>query len=264
MLKDLEVDHKRSSSTYCYVAKFDDPRAYQRWMAMSDEEQARTGLTTKKTTGGTLILPPGMDMKIVNPNLQKISDADTDILAMISSGLNESSNVMTGQNKGTYASAKAQKGPSSDRTQDEIHEFNNFWKYDFWSAVFFLKNAVSNFPKTFKVKKAVDFKNQEPIFKLVNKKPEELINIVNPVSAEVDYEGIAKSMLGVKHGSVKESLGISNELIASKFGINNYKEARLQSATEDEKYPELISAEDQEKEQEKIIEPKVKVKNKKR
>ena len=255
LLKDLEIDHKRSSSSYCYVCEFEDARAYKLWASMSDADRAKTGLMAKKTTGGTLVLPPGVTAKIINPQLQKISDSDTDILAMISSGLNESSNVMTGQNKGTYASSKSQKGPATDRIQDEIIEFNNFWKYDFWSAIFFLKNAIGRFPKTFKVREAVDFKGKEPVFKMVTKNPEELIKITNPVSADVDYEGVVKSFCGVKHGSLNETLGLSNELIASKLGINNYKSARLQTATEDDKFPELITAEDQETAQEKVIEP---------
>ena len=258
LLKDLEIDHKRSSSAYCYVAKFEDARSYKLWMSLSDEDRAKTGLMAKKTPGGTLVLPPGVDTKIISPQLQKISDADTDILGLISAGLNESSNIMTGESKGTYASSKSQKGPATDRMQDEISDFNKFWKYDFWSSIFFLKNAIGKLPKVFKVREAVDFKNQEPVFKMVSKKPEELIQINNPISAEVDYSDIVKSFCGVKHGSLNETLGLSNELIANKLGINNYKLARLQTATEDEKYPELITAEDQETKQEKVIEPKAK------
>jgi len=258
LLKELEIDHKRSSSSYCYVAEFEDARAYKLWVSLSDEDRAKTGLVAKKTPGGTLVLPPGVSMKIVAPQLQKISDADTDILSLISSGLNESSNTLTGESKGTYASSKSQKQPATDRIQDEISHFNKFWQFDFWASIFFLKGAISKFPKTFKVKQAVDFKNQEPVFKQVNKKPEQLINIVNPISSNVDYEGIVKSFCGVKHSDLHSTLGISNELIANKLGISNYKSARLQAATEDEKYPELVTPEDQEAKQDKVLESKTK------
>ena len=133
----------------------------------------------------------------------------------------------------------------TDRTSDEIAWFERFLKYDFWSSIFFLKSKISSFPSTFKVKTAVDFDdNQEPIFKKLPKRPEILIDISFPVSEGSDTEAQARAFLGVKHGNMSDTLGIPNSYIAKKMGISGYARMRLMKATEDEKYPELVSEAD--------------------
>ena len=251
-LKEYEIDHKKSSGSYVWAFEFDDIKAFKLWMSLTEEERRKTGIMAKMTPGGKMILPPGMKMKAANPTLPNISDSDTDILHMITAGLNEPEDISTGNAKGTFASVKASRAPMSDRTADEIEYFNRFFIYDFWGAVFFLRSTVTSFPKVFKIKEAVDFDdNQEPIFEKVKYSPEELIKVSYPTSELVDYEGRAKGFLGVKHGSTNTSLGVPNALIAKKMGISNYAKARLDKATEDEKYPELIEVEDQEATQEK-------------
>ena len=196
-----------------------------------------------------------MKLKVNNPNLPNISDTDTDILHQITSGLNEPEDVSTGQSKGTFASVKASRGPMSDRTADEAEYFERFMRHDFFSAVFFLSSAVSKFPKTFKVKEAVGFVKKKPIFKEVDRLPETLIDITFPTSEVVDYESRAKALMGVKHGSTHDTLGMPFSTIAKKLGFSNYKRLRLVAATEDEEYPELISPDDQESVEEKKLEP---------
>jgi len=196
-------------------------------------------------------LPPGMKMTAINPNLPKISEGDTDILHMVTGGLNEPEDVSTGQSKGTLASVKASRGPMSDRISDEISYFDKFLKYDFYASIFFLKSVVSNFPSEFSVREAVGFDKQKPKFKNVKKKPEFLIEVSYPESEINDAESRARAFLGVKHGSTYETLGIPNAVIAKKMGLGNYKKLRLQHATEEEKYPELLPSMDQEGQQEK-------------
>jgi hypothetical protein len=87
-----------------------------------------------------------------------------------------------------------------------------------------------------------------------------LIEIAFPVSEVNDAETRAKAYLGVKHGSVYDTLGVSNKTIAEKLGIGNYRRERLQQATEEDRYPELIPTEDAESAQEKKIEPGKKAK----
>jgi hypothetical protein len=246
-LKKYEIDHKKSSGAYVWVVTMEDVRAYKAWIALTDEEKRKTGLMTKKTPGGTLVLPPGMDIKAINPTLPKISDTDTDIMQMITSGLNEPEDVATGSSRGsTYSSVKATRGPMSDRVADEVAYFSRFLRHDFWGAVFFLKSAVTNFPKTFSVEEAVGFKDQEPIFRKVKRRPEQLLELSFPTSEVVDYEARARAFLGVKHGSTYDVLGIPHSDIAAKLGVGNYRKARLRHATEENKYPELIMNADQE------------------
>jgi len=254
-LKKYEIDHKKSSGAYLWVVNIEDPKTFRLWLSLSEEQKRETGIMAKKTPGGTLILPPGMKITAINPQLPKISEGDTDIMHMITSGLNEPEDVSTGQSKGTFASVKASRGPMSDRISDEVVSFERFLQYDFYGAIFLLKNKVGKMPEFFKVRKAVDFKNEKPIFENVKVKPENLVNISFPVSEVIEAESRARAYLGVKHGSVYDTLGIPNAEIAKKLGFGGYKKLRLEQATEDEMYPELIPTLDAEAVQENKIEP---------
>ena len=238
-LKKYEIDHKKSSGSYVWVITIEDPKSFRTWLSLSDEERRKTGIMAKKTPGSTLVLPPGMKMEAHAPKLPSISDTDTDILHMVTGGLNEPEDVSTGQSKGTFASVKASRGPMSDRISDEISYFDKFLKYDFYRAVFYLKAAVTDFPRLFPVRTAVDYKDKEPVFEEVMKPPEFLIDVTYPESEVNDTETKARAFLGVKHGSVYDTLGIPNEVIAKKMGFGNYRRLRLAQATEEEKYPEL-------------------------
>ncbi len=246
-LKQYEIDHKKSSGAYVWIFKVTDSKAFKIWLKLTDEERKKTGITAKKTPGSSLVLPPGIDVEVKSPNLPKISEGDTDILEMVSSGLNEPGDVMTGSSKGTFASVKASRAPMSDRMSDEISSFERFLIYDFWHSVFYLRSSVlSSFKFMYKVDDVVGFKisktdkDPEPIMKKVAKPAYELIDINFPVSQTIDLEGIAKGMLGVKHGPVSESLGIANKEIAKRLGINSYGRMRQLHALEKKMYPELI------------------------
>jgi len=147
----------------------------------------------------------------------------------------------------------------SDRISDEIAYFDRFCKFDFWGSIFFLKHTVVGFPESFKRNEAVRFKpakndedEAEPLFENVKRRPEELIDISYPISEITDFDARAKGLLGVKHGSVSESLGIPTEQIAKHLGFSSYGRNRLRKATEDRNYPELILTMDQESLQENI------------
>lgn len=250
-LKRYEIDHKKSSGSYLWIFRIVDPKMYRMWLAMSDAEKKQTGIMAKKVPGGSLILPPGIEVQCLNPNLTSIKDQDTDILQMVASGLNEPNDVMTGTPSGTFASVKASRGPMSDRIADEIAYFERYLKYDFWGSIFFLKSEISNFPKTFKIREAVKFdKNKEPVMKIVSKKPEDLIEIAFPTSNAIEMADKASALLGVKHGPISETLGIPGSEVAKHFGFNTYGKMRLKHAQEKETYPELVYALDAESLQE--------------
>ena len=252
-LKKYEIDHKKSSGSYVWVVKFTDTKSWMAWLKLTDEQRAKTGIAAKKTPGGTMVLGPNMDLTATTPNLPKISGSDSDIMQMISSGLNEEQGVTTGVASGPYSSVKASRGPMSDRVSDEMAYFGRFLRYDFWGNIFFLKAAIAGFPSKFTVKEAVDFDDKkEPIIEKISKKPEQCIDVLFPVSAIENIEGQAKATLGVKHGSLRDTAGIPMEALMKKLGFHGYKKLRLQKATEDELYPEVLSAVDQESTQEKV------------
>ena len=252
-LKKYEIDWKKSSGAYAWVFKIESPKDYKLWLNLSPEDKRKTGIMAKKTPGGSLILPPGISVDIINPSLTKITDQDNDILDMVASGLNETGDNLMGTNRATYASTKASKGPINDRTSDEIAYFDNFLKYDFWSSVFFLMSSVSNFPKTFKVREAVTYdKNGEAVFRNIPRKPEQLIDIAYPVSENINLEERTKALLGVKHASMSDTLGIPRTEIARKLGFGGYVRNRLRKSTEDENLPELVLTLDAESIQESV------------
>lgn len=251
-LKKYEIDHKKSAGAYVYAFQFTDIRSWIEWLRMSDSDRAKTGIAAAKTPGGSLVLGPNMEVKVLNPNLPNISDSDTDILQQVTGGLNEPEDVSTGQSKGTFASVKSSRGPMSDRISDEVNYFEKFLRHDFWSGVFFLKSAVSDFPDTFKVEKAISFKNQEPVFKKKDVKPEELIEITFPTSEVDDAESRARAFFGSKHASMHDTAGVPLETLVKKMGLGNFRKLRLQYETEKKTYPELPLNMDAESMQEKL------------
>lgn len=247
-LKRYEIDHKRSSGAYLWVATFEDMAGFKKWISLTDEEREATGFYKSKTPGGTVVLPPGMKMVCVNPNLSKISDADTDIMQMVISGLNRSEDMVTGSNSGTYASVKASRGPEADRKETKTERWRRFLVYDFWKHIFRIKatfdpkfkllrdaEVVTGFDKS---KNPIKGKKKMPIW--------ESMEVTFPTSEVNDIESVAKGLLGVKHGSVVDTLGIPPSVVARRLGFRNYTRMRLQHAAEDAKYPTLASAVDAE------------------
>ncbi|MGW8177737.1 MAG: hypothetical protein ACWGQW_02915 [bacterium] len=249
-LKKYEIDHKKSAGAYLWIITMEDPKAFRAWLSLTDEQRRKTGIAAKKTPGSTLVLPPGMDAKSIFPNLPRISDSDTDIMQMITSGLNEPEDITTGTSRGTFASIKASRGPMSDRISDEVAYFERFLRYDFWGAVFYLRSAVGAMKRTYSIRECIGFKNQEPQFKNIQKPPERIIEINFPISEVTDAQTRASAYMGVKHGSVIDTLGIPPSEVAKRLGVTNYQKMRLQKATEEDKFPELISTLDMESVQE--------------
>jgi hypothetical protein len=249
-LKKYEIDHKKSSGAYAWVFTFEDPKAFKLWASLTDDQRKSTGMMSTIVPGARLFVPPGIAVKAVSPQLPKISDTDTDILEMAASGMNEPRDTMTGTAKGTYGGIRASRGPMSDRTSDEIAYFDRWWRYDFWGSIFFLKAAMGFMRPRYEVEEAVGFKNQEPVFGKVLKRPEQLVEVDYPTSESIDYESRAKGLMGTKHGPVTETLGVSKKSVARRMGIGGYGRQRLQKATEDKLFPKLLYTQDDEKIQE--------------
>ena len=275
-LKKYEIDHKKSAGAYVWTFKIEDAAMFKLWLTLTDEQKRKTGILAKKTPGGTLILPPGVNLEVVNPTLSPIREQDTDILEMIGSGLNEEEGTMMGRSRSTFASANATKGPMSDRISDEIAWFSRYLRYDFWGSVFLLRSKVdSKFKNVISKEEVVGFKptrkknemtgkveyEHEPIMKKRKQLACQLIDISFPTSEMIDFEGRAKGLLGVKHGPISETLGVSNEDIARRMGFGGYHRLRLKKATEDYYLPKLLYGADAEQLQEKIEGEKPKAKN---
>ena len=254
MLKEYEIDHKRSSGAYLWVIKMEDTIAFRRWLQMTDAEREATGVMQVKEPGGTVVLPPGMVIECINPKLPTISDQDNDIMQMISSGLQKPQDQMLGDYKSTYASVKAAQGPQGDRIMDELHYFKLFLTYSFWRPILFLVTHLRpklKWERT--VEYVIDFKNKKPIKKKVQREVWKFVDISMPMSRLDDLKEIGAVLLGSKHGSIADTLGIPKRAIASKLGFGNYSMLRKEKAIEDERYPETLSLENEDAAQEKSI-----------
>jgi len=256
-LKKWEIDHKKSSGSYLWVASMEDTKAFRTWLKMSDDDRRSTGLTAKKTPGGTLILPPGIKLECINPKLSSISDQDTDIMSMVTSGLNRPEDMVTGKSSGsTFSGVNASRGPQSDRIQDEIAYFERFLIFDFWRSIFFLRSKMDrSFKLEYVVNEVTSFANQKPKTKKVKKAIHKLITVNFPTSEVTNLEGKAKAYLGVKHPSIVETLGIPRSEVAKKLGFGSYIRNRLQYATEEETLPDLPTTYELDAAQESVQEP---------
>lgn len=237
-LKRWEIDHKKSAGSYLWVASITDAKAYRTWLKLTKEEKQETGLFAKKVPGGTIVLPPGIKLECQNPSLGSISGQDTDIMQMVTSGLNRPEDmVLGGSMSGSKSGIQATRGPQSDRTQDQIAYFERFLRFEFWRSVLLLCSRSGYLKEKYKLKEAIEFKNQKPVFKDISKKGYQLIDFEFPQSEVADIEGKARALLGVKHGSVAESLGIPHKDIAKKLGFGSYYKKRLIFSTEEEIFP---------------------------
>ncbi len=242
-LKKWEIDHKKSAGAYLWVFGMTDARAFRNWLKMTDEDKKKCGITAKKVPGSSIILPPGVTLECRNPSLPNISEQDTDIMHMITSGLNKPEDMVTGQTKGdTFSGVKASRAPQSDRIGNMVCNFERFLRYNFWRHIFFLKSSVTAFKLKYKVKEAVAFEEGKPKFKKVEKLAFKLLEFEFPISEVSDMAQRAQALLGSKHPNVVEFLGIDRKTVAKKLGFNAYRSHRLAHATEEEEYPELPNA----------------------
>jgi hypothetical protein len=270
-LKKYEIDHKKSAGAYLWIASFVDLKAFRLWISLSDDEKKNTGLMTKKAPGGTIMMPPGMELKCINPQLQKISEQDTDIMQMVTSGLGKPEDVVTGMVRGTQSGIQAGRGPVVDRLSNEIEYFRRFLQFTFFRGIFHLKQELGDIKRKFRVLTVIGYEDKmeevevvlpdgsnkkekqevkEPKTKYKQKSAYELLDFNFPTSEIGDIQGKARALLGVKHGALSETLGIPREEMAKKLGFGNYKRLRLKKSEEDLKYPSLLTNIEQESNQE--------------
>lgn len=241
-IKKWELDHKKSSGAYLWTIKVADRAAFRLWLGMTDDERKKTGLLEKKTPGATVMLPPGFDLVCNNPKLASITNQDDDILRMVSAGLNTSEDMMTGSSSGqTYGGVKMSRGPISDRIMDQVADLEAFMVHGFWRGAMWLHSKTGHMNWTVSDSKAYKFEDGEPKFKKFQVEAHETVSINFPTSEMGDLESKVKALMGVKHGALSQTLGISNEDSARRLGFQNYHKSRLKLATEDKYYPKLMT-----------------------
>ncbi len=253
-LKKYEIDHKKSAGSYLWVAKFEDMKAFRLWLSLDEKDRKKTGIMEKKAPGGTIVLPPGMDFQCTNPNLQKISDQDTDILQMVVSGLGKPEDLVTGSPSGSQSGIMAGRAPHSDRILNDLEFFKRYLQSVFFRAIFHIAIKFGKLKETYPTVKVVGYKKtketdsfgkEKDDFEPIEKKKEvpafSLIEFSFPTSEMAATEGKARALLGVKHGSLVETLDLPREDIAKRLGFYNYRSLRLKRSEEQLKYPETLT-----------------------
>lgn len=249
-LKRFEIDHKKALAAYAWEFKYESKSLYDAHKRMADAGE-KTIASMPIKPGQRVVLPPGISLSVKAPQLPNISGQDTDIMDMISSGLNEPQDITTGVSSGTFASVKASRGPMSDRISDEIAYFRRWLVFDFWGAIFFLKSSIGLFPKLLSMEKGVAHdKDKELMTRTIQRSAEFFVKVSFPVSENIDYAGRVSAGLGVKHASLVEGLGLSKAFVAELVGVADYESAILEKALEDKKHPKLALTADQEAVQE--------------
>jgi len=255
-MKRWELDHKKSSGAYLWAVEIEDRQAFRLWLSLTEDQRKATGIMGKKTPGGTLMLPPGFKLTCNNPKLASISNQDEDILNMIAGGLNTPKDVMTGSSSGqTYSGAKLSRGPVENRVMDAMSDLERWMIHGFWRGVLWLHHKGGHMKWTYPMKKAYKFANKKPKFQTVAVEAHRTIEMNFPSSEMSDVESKTKAYLGSKHGPVTQTVGISNRTVAKKIGVHGYAQERLDLATEEEMYPELMTNEEAEQTVEGITEP---------
>jgi hypothetical protein len=126
-----------------------------------------------------------------------------------------------------------------------------FLKYNFWRPILWLRSKTKdNFKYIRRIEEVVDFKNGEPQKEKVDVPCYKLVDIDLPMSRLEDIEATATALLGSKHGSVVDTLGIDRKSVAKRLGFGSYVSHRMEKAKEDENLPETLSALNQEQAQE--------------
>ena len=243
--KKWRFEYMKALCSYFIFYEFEDVKSWLRWLALTDEQKRSTGLGQPLRPADKLFLPPGVKGTIQNPQIPSLSGQDEDLLKMISSGMRQPYDMLSGDLKGpTYASVKGSRNPYLDYISDLRNTAEQFFVHDFWKAVFYIKACFDKSYSQYKIKEVVGFKNKKEVSETVTYKPEQLIDAVFPQSSSVDVQSVANAMLGSKRGSLSYHLGISKEMIANRLGINNFYGALLKGATERANIPEDLLPED--------------------
>jgi hypothetical protein len=243
--KKWRFEYMKALCTYFIFYSFEDVKSWLRWAALSDEQKRATGLAQRLNPADRLFLPPGVEAKIQNPQIPSLSGQDEDLLKMISSGIRQPYDMLSGDLKGpTYASIKGSRTPYMDYISDLREMVRRFYRYDFWKGIFFIKSKFDSKFEYFSYKEVVGFKEGKEDKKYVTYHPEDLVEMTFPQSSNEDIAANANALLGSKRGSVSYHLGIAKEDISRKLGFNNFHRSLLKSATERLQYPEEVLPDD--------------------
>ena len=264
MMKLVELDHKRALATYAYVFGFSDRDAWELWSGLTPDTKAETGILRKKPPGSDIILPPGMTMKAVNPNLPANSDTDNDIQEHVTSGLGAPRDMTTNTAKGTHSNISASRGPFLLRNDAARDDLEQFLRFDFWRPIFFLLHKIHGIPAKAGSREVVGYegegKQMTPKTRRVLRDPwhPDRLGIHFPPVQLEDSDSLMKAIAGTKHRGLHNGFGVPGGDLASRVGIPDYPRARLRKGTEDLKFPPLnnsVDGFDDESTQERELEP---------
>lgn len=263
------MDYRKSLASWSQEVKFSDDaygqKAYRLWMKMTAEEKAATGLTKPPSPGDRVFSMPGMTVTTISNNQGKAGSGESlDLRNMLVSGMDAPSDVITSDlSQGNRSSNQQTRSPYADTAESLQVKFERLFKYGLWAHIFKIKSLMDeSFREDIKVDVPVDFEEkkekakidgmpEETVMKVKTQKRKRkafhFIDVTFPVLNIQDMEGLSSGLLGSKHGSVIESLGVPPSRVAERMGFKGYRKLRLQNALEEEQYPKRIPLDQQEK-----------------
>lgn len=243
--KKWRSEYMKALSTYFIFYSFEDVKSWLRWIKLTDAEKRATGMGQILSPGDRLFLPPGVKAELQNPQIPTLSGQDEDVLKMISSGLRQPYDMLSGDIKGpTYASIKGTRTPYMDYISDLRELTKRFFIHDFWKAIFFIKACFDPKYAIFKEKQVVGISEKKKDTRIIKLPPERFINIIFPQSYNIDMTQMANALLGSKRGSLSYHLGMAKADVAKRLGVGNFHTSLLARATEELHYPKDILPDD--------------------
>ncbi len=262
------MDYRKSLASWSQEVKFSDDafgqKAYRLWSKMTDEERLATGLTRPPAPGDRVFSMPGMSINTVSSNQGKMGSGESvDLRNMLVSGMDAPPDVVTSDlSQGNRSSSQQTRSPYADTAEALQVKFERLFKFGLWAHIFKIKSLMDDsFREDIKIDSPIDFMEEKessdvagaPLKDVKKAKTQKrkrkafhFVDVTFPVLNIQDMEGLATGLLGSKHGSVIETLGIPPSLVAERMGFKGYRKLRLQHALEEDQYPDRMPLDEQE------------------
>lgn len=237
------LDYLKAQASWTLVVKFSDTpegrMMWRLWTNMTAAEKDATGLTKVLTPGSRIFAPPGMEIKIENPQLESGTEQNQDLLTHAGAGTGTPQDIFTGNvGNATYGALKATRSPFSMRIAALQDKLDHFLRFSVFRVICIVHQRFNQLPKSYPDNRVASMENGEPTFTTVNLEPWWFIDVEFPPTAIVEDESIIRQFLGSKHPGA-QALGLSRNYMMRRLGITNPDVQAFQRAIEDKKYGDL-------------------------
>ena len=243
------LDHLKAMSAYTNIVKFTETplgkASYYLFMHMTDEQRAKTGLTKQLKPGGTLILMPGVEFDVKNPNLGNLPVQDP-LLNLTGSGLRSPMDLFQGNASGlTNSTVEATRSPYEADIETLQTKHEDFLRWEVLRSYFWILTQLAGFPATFKKKEVEEIVGGKGKIVEIDVEPCELVNISSPnIKFTKQPLETVQAYLGSKHPGL-HGIGVSADSAAKALGVDDLHAEKRKQILEIEEFGEIAVAPDQ-------------------